>query len=515
MRSYCLALLLVCGVSSGEEIVRIIPFRQVLHTVAERVGMDPLQGNFITDEAIPVGKFIDQWTRRTYDAQDWPEWTITKQFVPIDHVVPWDYVVGEVTTKIGRVFSVFLVDPATTDAPIETDYMFTPNGVHVGYEHGTYVWIKFIAPAPRFTAEVWRSSQIYQQDDVTYSYTTGEVYRSTSNGNIGHDPANNFALPLDPPVEAPAITPPQVEMIQDFVPDNPGVIAQDQIVDVPYELDVADPLPANTRFNLAVLDVDGNELANENVISSGVESLATLLATLTAQLIADGDLSSFTITSDPTTIRLQDASNFSITLAFWGSFGGPNVNVPIHQIQVYNPGMGATAGVPRITRITITDATTYLGKIYTLEMIGASGVRHAVQYTSTLLDSSAQILQGLINAVAASIDTFWVAVQLTFDPVNLTLDVAIKDNASTDVHVDSAAAPAGGAWWELVPFPLMLADQVIRGSTADVLKEWGQTQEGVLEEQAVPSETTIRTNAVTPSNAPLTEQTAGKSRYRL
>jgi hypothetical protein len=105
-------------------------------------------------------------------------------------------------------------------------------------------------------------------------------------------------------------------------------------------------------------------------------------------------------------------------------------------------------------------------------------------------------------------------VQFTFDTSALTLDVAISDNASTDVHVDAPPPPAGGAWWELVPFPLALADQIIRGANADVLKEWGQTPEGQAEEQAVGSETAVRAQAFT-SQQTLTEERKPTSRYQL
>src|SRR6266508_5913483 len=76
----------------AEEEMRTVNFRDdVLHAVADKLGLDPDQSNFLTNQAIPIGKFIDQWVRRTYDARDWPEWTITDQFVPTNHVVPYDY----------------------------------------------------------------------------------------------------------------------------------------------------------------------------------------------------------------------------------------------------------------------------------------------------------------------------------------------------------------------------------------------------------------------------------------
>lgn len=514
--------------------MRTCPFREVLHTVAEKVGMDPSQGNFQTDEAIPIGKWINQWVRRQYDGVDYPEWTVTHQFVPnnVNHIVLWDAYAIDLTAqarpagtlvKLGRIIAVYLVNPATTNAPIETDYTLTPNGVHVGYDHGSSVWIKYIAPAPRFTAEVWSSSRTYKQDEAAYSSTTGEVYRSKSNSNRGHDPATSFSLPLDPEVESPAIPPPTLEMTQDWVPDNPGIALLPQILVVSFATVSPPPPPSDTPangefFTVIIQDLEGNVLGEGADTADGSTPLTTIITNVATALGTDLG-GNFTVTPD-TANKLITVEGTNYAGAFTANNSNFRTVEPISHFlkvvatQTYTPALAAATGLPRITRITITDSTTYPGFIYALEMIGTDGELHRVEYTSQIYDSSAQILQGLVSAVAASDDTFWETVQLAFDPDGLTLDVSIFDNASTDVHVDAPPPPAGGAWWELTPFPLALADQVIRGATADVLKEWGQTQEGMAEEQVVSQEAGIRTNAVSPSNAPLTEQLT-TSRYRL
>jgi hypothetical protein len=106
--------------------MRILPFKQVLQDVAYKFGLDPDQGNFLTNEAIAIGTSIDQWVRRVYDSRDFPEWTTVGQFTPdARHIVSWDAVIiGPVgpPIKIGRVFTVYLVDPTLRTRLIETRF---------------------------------------------------------------------------------------------------------------------------------------------------------------------------------------------------------------------------------------------------------------------------------------------------------------------------------------------------------------------------------------------------------
>ena len=240
--------------------MRTVNFKSdVLWAVADKMGLDPEQSNFLTNQAIPIGKSIDQWVRRVYDARDWPELTLTDQFAPASHIVPYDYVpsgIFNATPKtIGRVIKVFLVDPDTTDAPIDTDFTLQDRGVHVGYDHGTTVWIRYITPPPRFTAVQWSSSEIYAKDDVVYSYRTGECYRSRVNNNLGHDPATAFSVPPHQ-INDQDLPPAPVVITQERTPPNVGSALRNEILVISFSDAITgttptDPPEAGTDFNVS------------------------------------------------------------------------------------------------------------------------------------------------------------------------------------------------------------------------------------------------------------------------
>src|SRR5262249_29958779 len=134
------------------------------------------------------------WIDKLHSAEDWPEWVkILNAPVGPDHVVSYDVHAlgppGGVVTKLHRIINGYLVDPTTTNSPVGAHFRLLESGAHCGYDHGSSVWIEYIAPEPRYTAEVWNPSLSYALDDVTYSAQTGECYRSKVNSNMGHDPS--------------------------------------------------------------------------------------------------------------------------------------------------------------------------------------------------------------------------------------------------------------------------------------------------------------------------------------
>jgi hypothetical protein len=125
-----------------------------------------------------------------------------------------------------------------------------------------------------------------------------------------------------------------------------------------------------------------------------------------------------------------------------------------------------------------------------------------------------QILNGILLAVEteAVTDTFWQGVTMSFDPAGITLDLAIRDKAAVALR----PAPTGSGYWELVPFPKAIADAVMRGATADLMREWGQEDKAQAEEQVVPTESDISSgDFTTMPSPPLTGQQAGYSRYKV
>jgi hypothetical protein len=87
--------------------------------------------------------------------------------------------------------------------------------------------------------------------------------------------------------------------------------------------------------------------------------------------------------------------------------------------------------------------------------------------------------------------------------------------------LDATFEVPGSNFWDIVLFPFVLADQVVRGAYADALGEQGQTDKKAPEEQAVITEQQVRAGAMKgPQHDPLTDQYLGpqersKSRYDM
>jgi hypothetical protein len=513
MKTILCACVIVLITLKGEA-MRSVNFRDdVLHVVADKLGIDPEQSNFLTNEAVPIGKFIDQWVRRTYDARDWPEWTVTEQFAPVNHVVPWDTtgaIGGNVTKKIGRVLKVFLVDPATTDAPVDTPFTLREDGIHCGYEHGSYVWIRYIAPAPRFTAVSWRPDFTYRVDDTVYSYTTGECYKSKINGNLNHDPvsAPRPVLPFLPTEETRALQPAYV-----------GTAPQPQIVDVYVAYSdgtpISDPMPNGDEFTLVTLDTLGNPLSGHTIVGDGATSIAAMLATLKIQ--CDGDaLAGFTFTvfGADKKLRIQSTTT-AFVIQNWQYSPAPNVVFnPLKRVSV-QPLLAGTSPVdivPQQLKLTMGDNEFLPGALYTLTFTDSDGTEHTVQYQSAAFDNKTQIFNGLALAIGACTDLTVanVAASVNTSEPSMTLSLIRQ------IGVNAQLRPIGSQYWDLVPFPKVLADQVIRGAYSDLLKEWGQTDKGAAEEQAVPAESEISAGNFSPMpSPPMTGQQSAMSRYKL
>jgi hypothetical protein len=498
--------------------MRTTKFRDVLWQTARKMGLEPNE-NFMVTEAIALGQYLNQWVDRTFPSRDLPEWTTIHQFAPdTNHIVPWDAfavdLAGGTMVKLGTVFEVYLIDPSTTYAPTATDYTEQPEGIHVGFEHGTYVWIKYQEPPPRFTAESWLADQNYVLDDVAYSYTTGEVYRSKATGNQGHDPATSFSVP--PPNPQPPIVL-DTELIQELIIGNPGATAQPQLVDVIFVLPDPDPIPdpplVNTLFSVQVFDPNGVSLAIVSTTANGVDTLATIVNQLSNQLISA--LPTFTVgPGGPAfSIRLGNASNFTVSGLFRG-FHGPFRNVPVNQIQPNIVGVSPVPGEPQVIQFGLTAAQVVPGTIYTLTFRDVAGGAHIITYVAVTGDDAGQILIALVTLVAnaAMTDPFFIDVICAVDLTSLVATFS----TTTAISLSAEMVLPGSPWWELVMFPRTLANMVIRGGYADILKEWGQTDKGAAEEQGAVGEGQIAAGKFEPTSVnTMTEQQTTNSRYKL
>jgi len=516
--------------------MRTVNFKNdVLWPIAYRLGVDPRQ-ELLSDQANAVASYINSWVRRLWDAADWPEWTITAKFAPttapgVEHIVTWnapplDYTPpsmgpdapgpNTIPPKIGKVLKVYLLDPRTTRAPVDTPFRLNHLGIHCGFEHGTSVWIKYVARCPQFTSNPWIASVIYNKDALVYSPVSGECYVSKSNNNLGHDPAQ--------PGGGEPFSPLSVQETGGTA-DNPGLPATAQIIDIfaapqtPGSSPIPDPPPNGYVFTIEVRDATNVFLGDATHTATGAQSLSTIFTDLRTQLAAEALMSSFTVTlvTSPTLkIRLQNASNYVISKAQYGP-ASPTLPLLTVQAQPYVPATAPSSGIGQSFKLTIAPDQFMQGAIYTLTFTTVDSNQHIASYTAASTDNTQQVLAGLINAMIAlqTLDPFFTGVQSALDTVGPSATFTINKTLG-NASLDAIILAPGSTYWDLVPFPFVLADQVVRGAGADVLGEQGQTDKKAVEEQAVKTEFDVRTGAFTaPKHDALTDQYQGdgKSRY--
>lgn len=491
--------------------MRSLNFRDnVLWAIAEKEGIDPTT-DLLNDMAREYVNSINAWVRRLYDVADWPEWSEIRAFTPdpSTHLVTWDALPTVVTPgadlpKIGKVLRVYLLDPNTTWTPVDTPFRETNNGIYVGFDHGATVWIKFIPRAPVFTSEVWNSARTYKKDEITYSPTAGECYKSKSNGNRGNDPSASQPQPL------------QIEITVPRVPDDPGLSVQPKIVDVDYSTLTPDP-NGTINFFIVFSDTPPNTPIASVVYNGAAGETATQIRDgVLAALIAEPLLASYTFTAQasPLRIRVTKAEDFSVPHPYSRSTGsGIEKFLKVTQVQAYIPAtLSTNLGSRQFTTVSISAGQVRSGATYTLTFTDETGVDHEVSYVALSTDAEQQIIVGLINAIqtAKATDVFFNDVFASLDQPGSQLIVSV----GTAAGLNAELRPAPSVYWTLIPFPYALADQVVRGVYADALKTEGQSDKGNAEEQAVPTETQLRMSAALAGGSDtLTDQKMSGGRY--
>lgn len=167
--------------------MRAVKYRDVLWAIEYRMGLTPTVDLFEPD-AKALASYINVAVLRYYENSDFPEWTFTEPRTPVNHIVPY----SESSLKdIWRVLKLFLRDPNTSLPPIDYPFRLLDSGIHVGFEHGPTVWLKYQTVPPMFTSDVWNVNSTYNLGDLVYSPVTGECYSSLVSGNQGNDPSSD------------------------------------------------------------------------------------------------------------------------------------------------------------------------------------------------------------------------------------------------------------------------------------------------------------------------------------
>lgn len=525
--------------------MRIANFRDdVLWAIAYKLGLDP-EVSLLKNQAYALASYINAYVRRIWDASDWPEWTIIGRFGPqtapgLEHIVSWnhppiEYIPPPIGTGpipdapapvpstpfIGKVLKVYLVDPRTTRLPVDTPFRLEHVGIHCGFEHGNSVWIKYIPRAPKFTGKEWDAGVTYKKDELTYSPLSGQCYKSKSSNNLGHDPSQpgGTSGPLLPP------------MVEETIgtPDNPGLAATPKIMDVlaalpvvaldaPAPAPIPDPPAAGSIGTIEVRSADGTTvLGTATHTATGTESLLAIFTILKDQFVTA--LTGFTVTliTSPLSIRLENASDYIVSTATATTDVGQTFPLAVVQVQAFVDATAPAPGQGQQFKLSLSAEQVVPGATYQLTFTTVDSIDHPAIYTALSTDNAQQILAGLIAAMITlqPADPFFTGVQSTLDTVSPSATFTIDKTVGL-VSMDAEVIPPGSSFWELVPFPLVLVDQVVRGAYAEALKEGGQTDKGAAEEQIMPAENQVATAKFdAPEYPPLTDQQKPGSRYAV
>jgi hypothetical protein len=144
--------------------------------------------------------------------------------------------------------------------------------------------------------------------------------------------------------------------------------------------------------------------------------------------------------------------------------------------------------------------------VYKFIFTDQSGGLHYLCYSSPCAQDSIQFMGGLRDAInmEGAADPFFLGVTTELDVTNgvPTLILSTADPIDLQAMIVGTPStpttpvppPALGSW-ALVPFPFALVDRVLRGAMADALRELGQNEKAMPEEQASIAEAAARAGA--------------------
>jgi hypothetical protein len=159
-----------------------------------KLGIDFSQG-LLSDLAIAYIYFLNIAVKKLHARFDFPCWTLLEQRTPdANHYVAWQQPSLKI---IHRALKVYQRDPRTTFPQGEIPFRQDVTGIHVGYDHGTNIWLKYMEPAPFYAFELWDATVSYVADGPVAYISSSQIsptrslintYRSLQNSNLNHNP---------------------------------------------------------------------------------------------------------------------------------------------------------------------------------------------------------------------------------------------------------------------------------------------------------------------------------------
>jgi hypothetical protein len=167
---------------------------EVLLPLGQKLGIDVSQG-ILSELAKAYITFINIAVKKLHDRFDFPCFILLEQRTPdANHYVPWEQVGLKI---IHRTLKVYQRDPRVTFPPPEVPFHLDSTGVHVGYDHGTNVWLKYLQPAPFYAYDLWSNTVSYPKNSpIAFATSTliaegkavVNTYRGLQDANLNHTP---------------------------------------------------------------------------------------------------------------------------------------------------------------------------------------------------------------------------------------------------------------------------------------------------------------------------------------
>lgn len=152
---------------------RTTRFKEVLHRVAYRMGIDPTV-EFNRNSAEAVAEYLREAYELAYEWYEWPESISVDEYTVTDSKIEWD---APTLGSFGTIFDIYTNHPLTSRNPLPLSFTMVADGIYINPDFtGTSVWVKWRAPAPKFTGREYLYTDTQAVGDTVYYEFTGECY---------------------------------------------------------------------------------------------------------------------------------------------------------------------------------------------------------------------------------------------------------------------------------------------------------------------------------------------------
>jgi hypothetical protein len=161
-------------------------FKQIYERILRSMEYDPATWTGSAAEQEHVAQSIEWRARMAWEKTMWSRLVETAEFAVTTDSDDAKYVAyGSGVDTLSAVWQVSTRNPRASRNPGRLSFLLSPRGVELTNLAGATVWIQYRPRHRQFTRVAYSGAATYAIDDVVYSATTGECYRSIVGSNTG------------------------------------------------------------------------------------------------------------------------------------------------------------------------------------------------------------------------------------------------------------------------------------------------------------------------------------------